>query len=140
MLCERHLVKMAQKKDRFQKADAAVIVVSFESAQRMTWLQKRLGLPFLLALDPQRKAYQAFGLGRASFLRTYTHPDVVLFYARALLSRHVPDLHRGQDRRQLGGDFVLDGDGIVVLAHPERGPEDRASIGELLRAVEGAAV
>ena len=131
---------MAQKKDRLRQANAAVIVVSFETRERVAWLQNRLRLPFVIALDPQRGAYRTFGLRRASFLRTYTHPEVVLFYARARLRRHVPDLHRRQDRRQLGGDFVLDRDGVVVLAHPERGPEDRAPIGEILRAVEDAAL
>jgi hypothetical protein len=33
---------------------------------------------------------------------------------------------------------VLDREGSVVLAHPERGPGDRAPVGEILRAVEDA--
>jgi hypothetical protein len=43
---------------------------------------------------------------------------------------------RGQDRRQLGGDFVIDRHQRVVLAHPERGPEDRIPVGVILKAVE----
>lgn len=109
-----------------------------ETKERAEWLQRRLNLPFTMALDPQRAAYEIFGLQRASLLRTYGHPDVLLFYARALLQRHLPDIRRGQDRRQLGGDFVLDRDGTVVLAHRERGPEDRVSVGAILRAVERA--
>ncbi|MGH2751844.1 MAG: AhpC/TSA family protein [Actinomycetota bacterium] len=139
MLCERHLVKMAEQEHRLKQADAAIIVVSFEAKDRVRAFQDRLRLPFVIALDPQRVGYRNFGLGRAGFLRSYTHPDVVLFYAGALLHGRVPSLHRGQDRRQLGGDFVLDGQGVVVLAHPESGPEDRVAIGEILEAVEDAA-
>lgn len=129
---------MAEKKDDLRRADATMIVVCFETKERADWLQNRLNLPFIIAVDPQRVAYDTFGLGRASFLRTYGHPEVVLFYAKALLRRHVPDLRRGQDRRQLGGDFVLDREGAIVLAHPERGPEDRVAVGTILRAVERA--
>jgi peroxiredoxin len=127
---------MAEMKDRFEHA--AVLVISFEKRERVAWLQDRLQLPFLVALDPHRIAYRTFELGRASFMRTYTRPEVVLFYGKALLRRRVPDIHLGQDRRQLGGDFVLDREGSVVLAHPERGPEDRAPVGEILRAIENA--
>jgi hypothetical protein len=128
---------MAEIKDRFE--GAPVVVISFEAKERAARLQDRLRLPFEIALDPHMTAYRTFGLGRASFLRTYAHPDVVLFYGKALLQRRVPDLRRRQDRRQLGGDFVLDRDGAIVLAHPERGPEDRVPVGEILRAVENAA-
>jgi len=130
---------MAERVDRFKQADAMVVVVSFETRERVAWLQSRLHLPFVIALDPERSAYRSFGLRRASPLRIYTHPDVVLFYAKALLHRRVPDLHRGQDRRQLGGDFVLNRDGILVLAHAERGPEDRVPIGAILAAIDEAA-
>lgn len=118
---------MAEMRDRFK--GAAVMVISFEAKERAAQLQERLRLPLEIALDPHMTAYRTFRLGRASFLRTYTHPDVVLFYGKALLQRRVPDLHRRQDRRQLGGDFVLDSDGFVVLAHPQRGPEDRVPRG-----------
>ncbi len=131
---------MAENEDDFRRADATVTIVSFESNDRVDSLQSRLNLPFTIALDLQRNAYDIFGLRRASFLRTYVHPDVVLFYARALLQRRIPDLRRGQDRRQLGGDFVLDRDGVLVLAHPERGPEDRVAVGAILRAVERASL
>jgi peroxiredoxin len=130
---------MAESNDRLERAGATVVVVSFEARERAAWLRDRLHLPFVIALDPHRNGYRSFALRRASFLRTYTHPGVVSFYARALLQGHIPGLHHGQDRRQLGGDFVLDRDGVIVLAHPERGPEDRTPVGSILRAVEDAA-
>jgi len=121
------------------EAGTAVIVVSFEPVDHVARIDDRLRLPFTFVLDPDRKAYEAFGLGRASLLRTYGYPEVVAFYARALFRGRVPDLHRRQDRRQLGGDFVIDRDGVVVFAHPERGPEDRADVLDLINAAEYAA-
>jgi peroxiredoxin len=132
-------VRLAEHYPRLRAAGTSVIVVSFDSADRVEQFQDRLRLPFTFALDHERRAYAAFGLGRASLLRTYGYPEVVGFYARALLRGRIPDLHRRQDRRQLGGDFVIDRDGVVFFAHPERGPEDRADVLELIRAAERAA-
>jgi peroxiredoxin len=132
-------VRLAEKHPRLREVDTSVIVVSFERMDRVSWLQDRLQLPFTFVLDPERKAYEAFGLGRASFLRSYGYPEVVAFYARALFRGRVPDLHRRQDRRQLGGDFVIDRNGVVVFAHPESGPEDRADVLDLMNEAERAA-
>jgi AhpC/TSA antioxidant enzyme len=132
-------VKLAETEHRLKESNTTVIVASFESMARIAGLQARLQLPFEYVADPQRHAYRAFGLGRASFLRTYAHHEVVAFYARELLRGHVPDLHRRQDRRQLGGDFVIDRKGFVILAHPERGPEDRVDVADLVRTAERAA-
>lgn len=130
---------MAQHRQRLEQAEATVVVISFEARDPVAALRDRLALPFTVALDADRAAYRQFGLGRAGVLRTYAHPNVVLFYGKALLRGRAPDLHRGQDRRQLAGDFVLDREGVVVLAHPEKGPEDRVSVGAMVRAVEDAA-
>ncbi|MBA3425141.1 MAG: hypothetical protein H0U04_11525, partial [Rubrobacter sp.] len=89
-------MKMAENNDRFERASATVVVVSFDARERAACLQDRLHLPFVIALDSHRHGYRSFALRRASFLRTYTHPGVVSFYARALLQRHIPGLHRGQ--------------------------------------------
>ena len=130
---------MADATDEIERAGAEVIVVSFESPERAARLQRRIGLPFILALDTERAAYRAFGLQRASVSRVYAYPEVLRFYGRELRRGRLPDLRRGQDRRQLGGDFVIDRKGIVALAHPERGPEDRVSITKLLAVVSLAA-
>jgi peroxiredoxin len=131
-------VRLAEKHPRLREVETSVIVVSFERMDRVSWLQDRRKLPFTFVLDPRRKAYEAFGLGRASLLRTYGYPEVVAFYARALFRGRVPNLHGRQDRRQLGGDFVIDRDGVIVFAHPERGPEDRADVLDLIEAAERA--
>lgn len=129
-------MRLAGSIERLREANASVIAVSFESPDRVVRLKDRLQVPVTFVVDPDRDAYEAFGLSRASWSRTYLHHEVVAFYTRSLLRGHFPDLHRGQDRRQLGGDFVIDPNGIIVLAHPERGPEDRADVAEIVRAAE----
>lgn len=130
---------MAQRPERIKQYGARVVVVSFESHQAVAELRDRLGLPFTFAVDGTKVAYRAFGLERASWLQAYGQPSVIAFYVRELTRGRTPALHRGQDRRQLGGDFVLDSSGLVTLAHPETSPDDRVPVSEILRALEQAA-
>ena len=129
---------MARMKDRLEDIDARVAVIGFEDSNRLGWLREKIDSPFPFLRDPELAAYEAYGLGRAAWARTYLHPDVVGGYARMVVKGQLPDLHLGQDRRRLGGDFAIDTEGRIALAHPERGPEDRAAVSELVGALRRA--
>lgn len=125
---------MAEHERRLAAAGVSVLVVGFEEARRLSGLKDRIDSPFRFVVDADKTAYRAFSLGRATWARTYLHPDVVSGYARMIARGRMPDLHPGQDRRQLGGDFVFDREGRVVFSFRERGPEDRAPAGRIVAA------
>lgn len=125
---------MAEHNDRLDAAAIEVLVIGFEVRARLTWLKRRIDSPFRFVVDEERTTYGAFAMGRASWSRTYLHPGVIAGYGRMLAKGESPDLHLGQDRRQLGGDVVLGPSGEIVLSHPERGPEDRAPVGRIVTA------
>jgi hypothetical protein len=93
--------------------------------------------PFPVVADPERAAYRAFGLGRTSWWKLL-HPASLLHYLRLMfqgwgLRRPTPE----EDLLQLGGDFVLAGDGRLVYAR--RGTAtDRPPVAELLQAIRSA--
>ncbi|WP_395095221.1 AhpC/TSA family protein [Armatimonas sp.] len=80
-------------------------------------------------LDPKRPAYTAFGLG-SSVLAAW-HPKMFLYYFRLLAKGRKLMPVRGNPY-QLGGDFLIDQQGIVLFAHPSDDPADRPSISEIL--------
>lgn len=127
---------MASMKSRLDAARAQVIVIGFEPAEHLAVLRDRIQSPFRFVVDRNRVFYRAFDLPRIGVARTYLHPKVLGFYGKMATKGRLPQLRRNQDRRQLGGDFVLDAKGAVVLSHPERGPEDRAPVISIVRAVE----
>ncbi len=106
-----------------------VVIISF-SADRLArrWLRET-GVPFPLWLDPAREAYRAYGLER-SLLRSWGW-QTWLRYAQLLLAgrkwRGIQD-----DSAQLGGDFIVDRDGILRFAYPSRNPTDRPPLSQLL--------
>jgi hypothetical protein len=126
-------------RNHFSEIDrrAAVLVVSFARVDALADYREQLRLPFPIAADRQRRAYRRYGLERASLFRTW-HPRVagayvVLAWHGMKLQRPAPD----EDLSQLGGDFVLDAEGLLRFAHPSRRPDDRPSIEALLAALNG---
>lgn len=96
--------------------------------------REELGLPFPLVCDLRGVAFRAYGLARSpSVLLSALHPRLWPRYLRAVRRA---GLHRpGQDVLQLGGTFVLDREGVVVLAHPQHHPDDHPLLDRVAAAV-----
>ena len=62
-------------------------------------------------------------------------PQNLWFYAKATLQGREKFGKRG-DPHQLGGDFIVDSQGIVRLAHPSKEPTDRPSVNHLLKVLQ----
>lgn len=106
-----------------------VVVVSFGSiVGAQTWL-KETGAPFTFLLDPDRAAYRAYGLehswARAWGLKVWWR------YAELMLAGHKWRGIQG-DGGQLGGDFIVDTDGVIRWAYRSHDPTDRPPIHQLL--------
>ncbi len=96
-----------------------------------------LRIPFPLLSDPERAAYKAYGLrkgGLWSIFGPKTVWEYVKLIARGRLFRGIQ-----ADPFQLGGDFVIDGQGIVRFAHRGEDPADRPALDRLLQAVRQSA-
>ena len=118
--------------DHIKALNTEVIVVSFETGYWLQVWQAETEDPFPLLLDPDRQAYRAYGLGR-SLLRSWGSKNL-WYYFKALIGGE--RTHKtGGDTSQLGGDFIVDIQGIIRLAHPSQDPTDRPPIAELLAAI-----
>jgi hypothetical protein len=113
-----------------------VVVIAFAPAESLVGYQHRQRLDHLLVLsDPDRRAYDAFGLGRGSLLRVWLGPRVWLRYPQlqlVLRGRRVEVAH--EDTLQLGGDALSDSKGRIARIYRSRGPEDRPSIARIQKA------
>jgi hypothetical protein len=86
---------------------------------------------FNVLLDRERSVYQAYGLERSFFrsrnLRTRW------YYLQALLSGKKTHEADGEDTSQLGGDYIVDKNGILRLVYPSHDPTDRPPVEDLLK-------
>jgi peroxiredoxin len=88
---------------------------------------------FQFLIDHDRKAYQAFGL-HSSLLRSWS-PKIWYAYARLLVQGHKWRGIQG-DSGHLGGDFIIDQQGIIRMAYRSRDPADRPKVAEILHVLE----
>jgi len=101
------------------RGKAGALIFSFgtlPAAER--WLEETCN-PFRLLLDPERTVYKAYGLER-SLARSW-NLRTIWRYVQLLTSGRRWRSIQG-DSAQLGGDFVVDANGIVQLAHRSHDP------------------
>jgi len=84
---------------------------------------------FDFLLDPHRKIYQAYGLER-SILRSWNLRTIWTYVKLLSRGRKWRDIQG--DSTQLGGDFLIDRDGIIRLAFCSHDPTDRPYADDLL--------
>ncbi len=89
---------------------------------------------FDILLDRDRTVYKAYQLER-SRLRSY-HPRVVWMYIKRWFQRGKFYDSHGDDTSQLGGDFIVDKNGILRLIYPSHDPTDRPSVDDLLNTLK----
>lgn len=90
---------------------------------------------FTVLLDRDRTVYKAYGLERSK-LRSKSPRTIWLYFTRWLQGQKFHDSH-GDDTSQLGGDFIVDKNGVLRLVHPSHDPSDRPSVDELVKVIKG---
>ena len=112
---------------------AEALVVSFAPPGRVAAYLAKYPQPFPVVSDPERSGYQAFGLSSTS-VGAMLRPGVIARYLMHIFRGWLPDKRaEGEDIMQLGGDFLLDGAGVLRFAHPSAEPTDRPSAAELMK-------
>lgn len=130
-------MEVLECKQQLDEADASAVFVTFDDPEPVRrGLLAGLEVPYPVLVDRERVAYLAWGLRRSSVPGIWLDPRVWARYA-SLVVRGERLRRPGSDTLQLGGDFVLDGDGVVVYARPQR-RDDRPPVGELLGALRSA--
>jgi len=123
------VAQLCQTQQEFVDLDTHVLIISFGTLPAAQIWLKETCATFDFLLDPDRKIYQAYGLERSIFrswnLRT------IWTYIKLLSSGKKWRGIQG-DSSQLGGDFLIDRDGIIRLAFRSHDPTDRPSVNNLL--------
>ena len=127
------MAQLRQFKAELEAHKTRVTLISFGTTElAQVWIQEtRASFQFLL--DPERKAYQAYGIGY-SLGRSWS-PKVWLEYARLIAKGRKWRGIQG-DSGQMGGDFIVDRDGVLRLAYRSQDPTDRPAVDYLLRTLD----
>ena len=107
-----------------------VVVVTFEFGAAAQVYVQETDLSWPMLVDESRALYKAYGMDRGSWWAIYG-PRSWWIYAKLLFKgRRLQQSHGNLD--QLGGDILIDPDGIVRIHHVGAGPADRPSVETIL--------
>ncbi|MBI2609088.1 MAG: AhpC/TSA family protein [Deltaproteobacteria bacterium] len=122
---------MQKNKDQFEACGVDIIIVSFSEGLKLQEYIEYYKWIFPIYSDAERKIYKLFGLGRARKTQIFTF-GVIWKYLK-LIAQGKKLKKTNEDVYQLGGDFMIDGKGILQYCFESENPDDRPSIEELLK-------
>lgn len=123
--------QVATLRDALPEANVAFVTMAGPAlaARFKAWMRS----PHPFYCDPDRKLYQTFGLQRGA-LRQVLAPHVALRGIRAFRAGHRQG-RPTEDVWQLGGTFVMDGEGSITAAFPASDAGDYPSPEALTKAL-----
>lgn len=126
------MAQLRQSARSFEQLDTRVVIISFvDGYWAENWLRETES-PFPVLLDIERRVYRAYGLSR-SWRRAWG-PKILWHYARRLVAG---ERWRGiqGDSTQLGGDMIVDRQGMIRLRYHSDDPTNRPDVTQLLDCV-----
>lgn len=127
--CREHVQDLREAYGRLVEAGGEVAVVTMATPAQAAAFRTQQQLPFACLSDPERRAYEAFGLPRGTWLQV-TGPAVWGAGWKAFL-RGGFGLPTG-DIRQLQGSFIIDPHSIIRFAHIPSNSAEQVTVDELL--------
>jgi len=122
-----------QLHDRRDELDGRLWLVGMGTPAHARAFKEETGVTFPVLLSPDKAAYGAMDLRRASVGEVFS-PGALGATLRRL--RHQPMRMPEQDWHQLGGTFVIAPGGKVVFEHRADHPGDEPDVDEIVRALE----
>ena len=116
-----------------KKLDIQVVVVTFQSGSVLEAYVRETRFEWPILIDSSLGMYQAYGMDRGHWWSIFG-PLAWWAYVKLLLLGRRLRMPSG-DVSQLGGDVIIDPEGIIRLHHVSAGPGDRPTIHGLLDTV-----
>jgi len=127
-------LQLQQHEKQLDSLGVKVVVVTFEIESLARAYVEDTGISWPVLVDPLREIYRAYGMERGKWWQIYGPPTLWLYFKLAVRGRKA--LPATGDPNQLGGDILIDPEGIVRLHHVGSGPADRPTVAHLLDAIQ----
>jgi len=136
--CQAHVVRLRRDEDRIREAGATVVLIGQGEPRHAEQFAGTRPVPFTLLVDPDHRAYRAYGLGTGDLTQIFAPSSAVPFLTNNLRAETRQRGLRGGKFLQMPGTFVVDTSGIVRMAHRNRRIADSPSTNALLAGVADA--
>ena len=110
---------------------AEVCVVTFEALPTAKDYVRQTQLPWPLLVDESRSLYKAYSMQRGDAWNIYGPASIWVYMKLLVRGRRLRK--PGSDVHQLGGDILIDPNGVVQIHHVGAGPADRPAVSTLIQ-------
>lgn len=118
--CQAQVVALREDRELFERVGADVTLVGQGTPRECAEFCDARRVPFRVLVDPDRRAYRAYGLGKGGVMQV-VGPHVMLPWIRNELRAETRQRgSHGGSFTQMPGTFVIDDVGIVRFAHRSR--------------------
>lgn len=125
--------QLRHQEAELERLRVTVAVVTFQAGPLVAAYIRDTSLPWPVLIDSSLALYSAYGMDRGRLWEIWS-PASWWVYVRLLLGGRRLQPPSG-DVHQLGGDVLIDPQGIIRLHHVGRGPADRPSVASILDVV-----
>lgn len=129
-------MQLRQQQTVLTGLDVRVAVVTFETGTSARTYLADTDLPWPLLLDEDRRLYRAYGMEQGRWWQIYG-PRTLWTYLRLMLRGRKLEISAG-DPAQLGGDVLVDPEGVVRLHYVSDNPADRPAVGDVIALIDAA--
>lgn len=116
--CKEMLEELVAGRDQIEKAGLRIVVIMQGTPEATKVFAERFAPGLLCLADPDRKAYEAYGLERGDLFQTFLNPRVWAAISRAKQKGYkVETPPEGQDAMQMSGTFIINRTGKIALPY-----------------------
>jgi peroxiredoxin len=116
--CKEMLDELVAGKEAIEKAGLGIAVILQGTPEASAVFAKRFAPGLMVLADPERKAYQAYGLERGNLFQTFLNWRVWKAIRRARQKGYKVEIPpEGQDAMQMSGTFIISRDGRIELPY-----------------------
>ena len=127
---------MRLQEETFDELNVKIKVVTFDADFMALAYIKATNLPWPLLQDSEQELYNAYGMTRGTWWDIY-NPVSIWNYLKLIFAGRRPG-KPGKDWRQLGGDVLIDPQGMIRLHYVSADPHDRPEVGSIIELVRPA--
>jgi len=134
--CKEMLDELVAGKEAIEKVGLGIAVITQAPPQASAEFARQFAPGLLMLADPQRKAYQAYGLERGDVFQTFLNRKVWKAVAQSRKKGYrVEPPPAGQDAMQMSGTFIISQEGRIELPYYYDNIADHPSLELLLGGV-----
>lgn len=116
--CKEMLEELVAGKEKIAAAGLKLAIVTQGTPDSTALFASEFAPGLYLLADPERKAYEAYGLERGNLFQTFLNPSVWTAIRRSRKKGYqVEPAPEGQDAMQMSGTFIITTDGHIALPY-----------------------